>query len=193
MAVPLTEFLSAPGSYEGIDIVRMGVEWCQENISPRYPNFRFQLADIRNAAYNPAGKYQASTYTFPYEDKSFDFVFLTSVFTHMFRPDVEHYVAEMARVLKKGGTCFLTFFILNNDSRRLISQRKINLDFKCELDGCFTAYPENPERAIAFDEVYIRWLLQKFRLTIQEPIHYGSWCRRRQFLSYQDIVIAKRI
>ena len=55
MAVPLTSFLSSKGRYEGFEIVREGVAWCQKNISARFPNFVFRHADIRNNAYNAKG------------------------------------------------------------------------------------------------------------------------------------------
>jgi SAM-dependent methyltransferase len=36
------------GRYEGIDVVRRGIEWYQWAITPRYPNFQFQVADVYN-------------------------------------------------------------------------------------------------------------------------------------------------
>jgi len=44
--------------------------------------------------------------------------------------------------------------------------------------------------AVAYEEVYIRDLYQRVKLEIQEPILWGSWCGRLQFLSGQDIIIA---
>ncbi len=76
MAVPLTSYLSDRGSYEGFDIVESGINWCQSVISPRYPNFQFQRANLYNQYYNPTGQEQASNYRFPYPDNCFDFVFL---------------------------------------------------------------------------------------------------------------------
>jgi SAM-dependent methyltransferase len=78
-AIGLTGWLQ--GRYEGIDVVRRGIEWCQQAITPRYPNFHFQVADVYNRHYNPVGRFSASEYRFPFEDRSFDFVVLTSVFT----------------------------------------------------------------------------------------------------------------
>src|SRR5436853_5461052 len=81
MAIPLTQYLSKRGRYEGFDAVKLGVEWCQERISRTYPNFRFRFADIHNTCYNPEGQIKAQDFKFPYADGSFDFVFLASVFT----------------------------------------------------------------------------------------------------------------
>ena len=192
MAVPLTSFISADGEYQGFDIVQSGIEWCQKNITPRYPNFHFRHVDIRNNDYNPNGLCQASSYKFPYENSSFDFVFLTSVFTHMFPPDMENYLAEISRVLKTGGRCFITFFLMNEESEDLMRKKPGSRNFIYKLDGCSTTTMENPEAAIAFPERYIRDSFLERGLSIEEPIRYGSWCGRTKFLSYQDIVIATK-
>jgi ubiquinone/menaquinone biosynthesis C-methylase UbiE len=190
MAVPLTRYLDKGGSYEGFDMVIDGINWCRKKIAPKYPNFHFQLVDIYNKVYNPKGKCKASEYKFPYENESFDFIFLTSVFTHMLPQDMENYFSEIARVLKKDGRCLITFFLLNTESSKLIDAKLSLLDFKYKFEGCRTIDKSTPESAIAYDERFIRVLYKKYRLNIVEPIHYGFWCGRKKFLSKQDIVIA---
>ena len=192
MAVPLTDYLSAVGEYEGFDVVKKGVKWCRANITAKHPNFHFHHSNIKNNYYNPNGVYEASSYRFPYEDNSFDFIFLTSVFTHMFRADMENYAGEIQRVLKKGGTCFITMFLLNEESQKLIQEGRSSQSFIHPLDGCVTADTKNPESAVAFQESSVRNLASRLGLFTREPIHFGSWCGRREFLSYQDIVIATK-
>ena len=192
MAAPLTSYLSGGGEYYGFDIVKMGIEWCQKNITARHPNFHFAHSDIRNRYYNPEGAYEASSYRFPYADDSFDFVFLTSVFTHMFPRDLENYAGEISRVLKRGGTGFITMFLLNEQSKALIESRQSTQNFVFPLEGCVTADPINPEGALAFEQDYALDLFRRLGLSIREPIHYGSWCGRKDFLSYQDILIATK-
>jgi SAM-dependent methyltransferase len=192
MAAPLTGYLAANGEYEGFDIVKRGVEWSQKHITPRYPNFHFRHSDIKNNFYNPDGVYEACSYRFPYEDGSFDFVFLTSVFTHMFPAEMEKYLEEICRVLKTGGTSFITMFFLNEESQGLIQKGFSTQMFVYELEGCVTTDLESPEIALAFKERYVRTLFTKLGLSIREPIHFGAWCGRKEFLSYQDIVIATK-
>jgi ubiquinone/menaquinone biosynthesis C-methylase UbiE len=192
LAAPLTGYLSVKGEYQGLDIVRKGVEWCQNNITARHPNFQFRHSDIHNKNYNPHGVIQASNYKFPYENSSFDFIFLTSVFTHLLPQDMEHYLSEISRVLKKGGTSLITFFLINEESRGLALKKMSTQNFDHEIDGYLTASVENPEAAIAFPEPYIRGSFGKVGLSICEPIHYGSWSGRERFLSYQDVVIARK-
>lgn len=190
IAVPLVGFLSNRGGYWGFDIVAEGIEWCQKNITSKYPNFHFTHSDIQNKFYNPLGKYQASTYKFPYETGFFDFIFLTSVFTHMFPEDLDNYLKEICRVLKPWGTCFITFFLLNNESEGLIRKGASSQKFVYDLNGCFTTDKVNPEVAIAYKETDIRDLFKKYQIAISEPVRFGSWCGREKYLSYQDIILA---
>jgi ubiquinone/menaquinone biosynthesis C-methylase UbiE len=192
MAAPLTGYLAASGEYQGFDIVKKGVEWSQKHITSRHPNFHFLHSDVKNKFYNPDGVYEASSYRFPYADGSFDFVFLTSVFTHMYPADMENYTREISRVLKKGGTCFITMFLLNEESESHIERGLSMQNFVYKLEGCVTADPKNPEGALAFEETYVRSVFPGAGLSIREPIHFGSWCGRKEFLSYQDIVIAAK-
>jgi ubiquinone/menaquinone biosynthesis C-methylase UbiE len=192
MAAPLTSYLSPKGEYQGFDIVKKGVDWSQNNITTRFPNFHFQHADVQNNDYNPNGRLRSSSFTFPYEDQYFDFVFLTSVFTHMFPSDVERYLAEILRVLKVGGTCFNTCFLINEESQSLIKNGKSTQPFTHRLEGCYTTTVENPESAIAYDESYFLSAVQRSGLLLQPPVYFGSWCGRPKFLSYQDIVISHK-
>jgi SAM-dependent methyltransferase len=191
MAKPLTRYLHS-GSYEGIDIVAPSIKWCQTTYAARHPNFHFHFADIYNKAYNPAGQYRAAVYPFPFADASFDFVFLTSVFTHMLPPDVEHYLAEIARVLKSGGRCLITYFLLNTDSEQLIQVGLSYHHFRHELPGCRVEYADTPEAIVGYDESTIRGLYDKYHLHIAGPILYGRWCQRPGGLSWQDMIVASR-
>ncbi|QQO57661.1 MAG: class I SAM-dependent methyltransferase [Thiohalocapsa sp. PB-PSB1] len=192
MAIPLTNYLSRDGEYCGFDIGKNGIKWCQSRISPKFSNFYFQHSDVYNKHYNPNGKIQAQNYRFPFDDESFDFVFLTSVFTHMLPSDLENYLSEISRVLKHEGKCLITFFILNEESENLVRSGSSSLNFNHKMQGCMTISENDPERAIAYSEEFIFRLFKKYGLQISLPIHYGSWCKRDTFLTYQDLVIAAK-
>ncbi len=192
IAVPLTKYLSSKGCYQGFDIIPEQVKWCQKNITPKFPNFHFQLANIYNKLYNPQSKYKASNYKFPYADETFDFVFLTSVFTHLLPEELEHYLSEISRLLKKDGRCFITFFLLNKESLQLVETKKGNREFRFDFGDYRIENEDIPEAAVAYDEIFIKKLYSKYNLEIKLPIHYGSWCERLQSFDYQDIVIASK-
>ncbi|MBP1690868.1 MAG: methyltransferase domain protein [Bacteroidetes bacterium] len=193
MAIPLTSWLDATARYEGFDITPEEIRWCQKHITPRFPNFHFRHSDVYSHVYNPTAKTRASEYRFPFGDAMFDFVFLTSVFTHMLPADLENYLAEIARVLKPGGRSFITYFLLNNESRELLRQGRSTLDFKFQLDGCMTTDMGAPESALAYSEESVRILNTKHGLEVGPRIWYGFWCGRSEHTSYQDIVVSTRI
>lgn len=191
MVLPLTRYLSQSGSYLGMDINQKAIIWCQQHITSRYPNFRFLHADLYNKRYNPSGCYQAQNYRFPFEGESFDFIFLTSVFTHLLLEDTENYLREVARLLRQDGRSVVTFFLLNETQQLLASRGQNDIDFKYGARPYRTRSEITPESAVAYDEVFLRQLITQCGLEIVEPIHYGTWSGRQDGLSYQDVALLR--
>ncbi|HVP37574.1 MAG TPA: class I SAM-dependent methyltransferase [Candidatus Saccharimonadales bacterium] len=192
MAIPLTTYLRPPGEYHGFDIVPHGIAWCQQRITARFPHFRFVHANLFNRSYNPDGPIQPKDFRFPYPDRYFDFAFLTSVFTHMLPEDLEHYLAEIERVLRPGGRSLITWFLLNAESGRHLAEGSSALAFKYEVEGCLSTHDDKPEEAIAYPEEVVRGLYDRHGFDVLEPVRWGSWCGRKEFLSFQDVVLANR-
>jgi len=190
MAIPLTHYLSAEGSYNGFDIVAKSIEHCTKVYSPRFSNFHFHHADVFNSSYNPGGKHLSHQYRFPFPDKTFSFVFLTSVFTHMLSQGVQNYLSEIERVLIPDGRCFITYFILNQESEDLMMRSNgCDLKFVFPIDQGKSTDMDKPEEAVAFNEPYLRELYRTCGLCIVDPIRYGSWCGRKTDVGYQDIIL----
>jgi SAM-dependent methyltransferase len=98
------------GRYIGFDPVIEGVEWCRKAYTDR-PNFRFEWIDLYNELYRPDGTILSTDFSFPAEDRSVDFAILTSVFTHLYEPEIAAYFRELTRVLKPNGRIFATAFL----------------------------------------------------------------------------------
>lgn len=192
IAVALTSYLKKEGEYFGFDIVSLGIEWCQSRITPRFRNFNFVHSDVFNTHYNPKGKVKAKDFKFPYDDDYFDVTFLTSVFTHMLPSELENYVSEISRTLKPGGKCLITFFLLNSESEDLIRSGQSKHNFKYRVEGCLTVSEKDPESAIAYDEDWVIKSFKRHGLNVVQPIQYGSWCRRSDLRTSQDIVISEK-
>jgi SAM-dependent methyltransferase len=190
MAIPLTKYLTPDTTYDGFDIDKKCIAWCKENISPQYPNFRFRQVDLYNNVFNPSGKIKPEEFVFPYESNSFDFVFLTSVFTHILPKELEHYLFEISRVLKKDGKCFITYFLLNRESNELIAQKKGQVPLFDNGHGYFITSKERPEAAVGYLEVDILKLYPRCGLIVKQPVYYGFWCGRNGGLTFQDVIIA---
>ena len=192
VALPLTEYLT--GRYEGLDVVPGGIKWCQEHITPHRPNFRFTLADVYNGKYNPDGKVVASEYRFPYDDASFDFAFLTSVFTHLLPDDVVQYSSELARVLKPGGRVVISAYLLNDHSLGVMQRGEVQLGYSFDHDhGVFRASQPEPEEGLAYVEDWFVGTLADSGLSV-ERIDYGQWAHRESpNRDYQDALVARRV
>jgi ubiquinone/menaquinone biosynthesis C-methylase UbiE len=192
IAVPLTNYLSPIGSYEGIDPVAKGIKWCQQYITPRYANFRFQQINVFNGAYNPTGQVQAIDYRFPYNDDYFDVVVVVGVFTHMTIYEISTYLGEIKRVLKSGGRCFTSFFLLNNESCQLMSGPTSAFNFQYAFEGRWSFDSENPNNGSAQSEADIFRLFSEHNFQIDSPIRYGSWSGRQPATSFLDIIVVQK-
>ncbi|MNK22275.1 hypothetical protein D3C87_405490 [compost metagenome] len=192
MAVPFTTFLNENGKYHGFDIVKQGVDWCTKNITARYPNFRFQLITLRNDLYNLGTEEKASKLTFPYPDNQFDFVFLTSVFTHMLPEDMEHYINEIKRVLKPGKVCFSTFFILDKDSEVSMFQNG-SKSFNHNYGNYSLMDKKVKEANVAYQKNYIFNFLNSQELEITEFFRgFWSGLTPDSINEHQDVIIFKK-
>jgi SAM-dependent methyltransferase len=189
VASRLTKFISPKGAYFGFDIVPIGISWASRHISSQFPNFRFAHVDLFNRHYNPKGKLSADAFQFPYSNSTFDFVFLKSVFTHLLPLAIRHYLGEIRRVLKPSGRCLLTIFLLNDESLDLVHRGQSSIPLLHELDGCRVLDPQFPETAVGIPESDFTTLCNSTGLNLLPPIHYGSWCGRKSYMSYQDILL----
>lgn len=194
VAIPLTKYLDKRGRYEGFDLEKAMVKWCADNVSSKYPNFNFQVADVFNGVYNPKGKYKAHQYKFPYENETFDLIFLKSVFTHLLPLDMENYLSEISRVLKKGGRCLITYFLLDEESLEAIGSGSSTLDFRYVFDNHRIVNETFPESAVAYDKGYILGLYRKLGLSVEAQPYRGSWARsiQKNYSGYQDMVLASK-
>ena len=192
----LIDFFEEGGSYDGFDIREDEIRWLSKNITSDHSNIRFHYVDLYNKYYKPDGKIDPAEFVFPFEDSNFDMVYLTSIFTHLMPDDVNRYLAEIRRVLKPGGKCFISYFLINERSLGRIQEGNSSRKFAIEVvPHCFTDNEEVPEDATGYDETYILELYEKYGFTIDREIHYGRWSFDKQFnatVDYQDIIVASK-
>jgi len=112
----------------------------------------------------------------------------------MVSEDIDDHIAEIARVMKLGGVCLATYFILDAVSRDNIATSltypKFAYEFKSQswrVDN-----PHIPEAAIAYDERFLRDLYGKHGLIIERIVH-GEWGRKRLVPHWQDEVWSSKL
>ena len=188
-AVGLLDYLQ--DRYDGLDTHLEAVSWCQQAITARHPRFRFQYADVRSQAYNPSGRDPAESYRFPFADREFDFVFLGSVFTHMMPDGVEHYLREIARVLRPGGVCLASYFLLNDDVRPAVEADRSFMTFRHPhpSGACRLHDARVPEAAVALEERFVREVHARVGLRVGD-VRRGRWWSGET--NDQDVVTSGR-
>ncbi len=191
VARPLTGFLSRDGRYEGFDIVKGGIDWCNKHYMD-YPNFSFRYMPLHNDLYNLSSELSAKSFRFPYPDKLFDLVILTSVFTHMQPEAVKNYLDETTRVLKPGGHCFATFFLITKTSESYLDQSP-NPFFPYRYDDYFLHNDRVKDANIAYRYAYIKRMVKQSGLTVKS-LYEGWWAGKNKeaCVNFQDVLIMTR-
>jgi SAM-dependent methyltransferase len=191
----LVTFLSPAGTYHGIEVQRELVEDLERRFG-RLPNFHFHHADLANSEYNLDGKASAETYRFPLDDASIDRVVLRSIVTHLLPAEVENYLAEIARVLRPGGRSYISWFLLDDESRPTVQRTDGDAPhslFQINHGDYWVRSDDNPAAAVAFEEAWVRDAYERHGMRIIEPIHHGGWSDRPgRFDQRQDVVLAER-
>lgn len=178
-AIPLTKLLSKSGKYLGLEIDRPTIEWCTQNISKKFPNFSFKYLDVKNELYNPRGTMLMSDVHIPLESKTVDVIIAQSVFTHLLRADILHYMKEFSRLLKPNGLALTTFFIINDAilaSARALNLTQWNLRFEHEVDsGCRINNHLQPNEAVAYTPKALEQMMNEAGLRLAKPLLNGRW------------------
>lgn len=192
MTYALAYYLDKETVYEGFDVNADSIQRAKVIYEEAFPNFHFQHIDAFNSLYNPQGTLFCN-FDFPYDDETFDFIFLTSVFTHMLDKDVRHYLSEIERVLKPGGTCFFTSFILDKEAKVQIKKKKTkDLTFAYRINKCYVQSLHFPEAVVAYDYKKLMKWLSRYKLE-KKGFYKGLWRGTKDdWVSFQDIVVVTK-
>lgn len=189
-AIPLTQIITK-GEYFGFDVNKDSIEYATKHISTKYPKFYFQHINVFNGVYNRSSNaLSAQSFTFPYDTK-FDIVFLVSVFTHMVAQEVERYISEISRVTKKGGKILITYFLLNDQTKRALNEKRTERSFPYAFKNYHASDPIYQVGAIAYEQSYIEELYKWHVLNILHVLP-GWWADAEKPTSCQDIIIAEK-
>jgi SAM-dependent methyltransferase len=191
----LIDYLRAPGGqYRGLDVSAERVADAQARIQARYPNFRFLHADVFNADYHAAGRVAAAEYVFPFEAATFDVVYAASLFTHLLPAEAGRYLEESARVLKPGGRCLFSFFLLEHygGPGTTISPLYEPAHELAGQAGVRVRDLENPGALVAYRLELVERLAGAAGLRVAK-VWPGLWCERPgAALNEQDLVLLDR-
>ncbi|MCL2923064.1 MAG: glycosyltransferase family 92 protein [Trichodesmium sp. MAG_R04] len=190
IAYGLAHYLTPTARYEGIEFSEKIIDWAQQEITARKPNFNFEWHNIYHPIYNAKGTIPMGEFIFPYPQASFDLICISNLFTYLSSIDVCHYLHQIQRVLKVGGKCLFACFLINNESQKLITAGKSSQHLANEIEGGLCLYPKLPEKTIGLQESLLIDWIKESGLTIVSR-YDGSWCGRKSF-TYQDLLIVEK-
>jgi SAM-dependent methyltransferase len=150
---------SIGGEYHGFDVASDAITWCSQNISSIYNNFNFKHIDLKNQSYNPNGSIMSvDDIIFDYKENYFDFIFATSLFTHLQQKETEKYLRELHKLAIPGCKLYLTFFTC--ESIETFSSKHIddNHIYFQDSDVSWVAYKDKPNRMVIYKLEYLRKL-----------------------------------
>jgi SAM-dependent methyltransferase len=149
MAMPFESFLTS-GTYVGVDIREDYIGWANQHLGSA--KLSFKLLDLANPHYRKSGS-DAAQAILPFADADFDFIFLTSVFTHLNSREMANYVRECARLLRPNSYMLSTFFLLNAHSHKGIADRLSKYKFRYKSDDfTWEEVEKDPGHATAIEE-----------------------------------------
>jgi SAM-dependent methyltransferase len=180
------------GRYIGFDILERHIEWCRRNLSPAAPGYRFVHLDALNERYNPKGRMRPEELTFPVPAATVDVACAFSVFTHLYRPTIQRYLAEIERCLRPGGTAVTTWLLFDDSRVEAAKGEASEYPMVHSLDeDTLYSDPDDPLRAIAYRESLVRALVAAAGLRV-ERIEWGTWDGVTTSANFQDLVVIRK-
>ena len=101
--------------YVGVDASLRNVVWCNKYIASKNDFCEFHYIDLWHILFNPEGALKLDeNFKLDFEPNSFDILYLQSVLPNSVDREIRIFAREYFRLLKPGGTLFLTTFIEEN-------------------------------------------------------------------------------
>jgi len=136
------------GKYIGIDIDDEMLIWCRQNFDAE--RFEFHRSTQTSKVYgDDVGR--SSYYVLPVDDESVDFVFSTSLFTHLLEDDLTNYCRESYRVLKKGSSMAMYCFSMDHLPPTYGGRHT----FGHVIGSAHVESLSRPEAAVAYDDKFL--------------------------------------
>jgi ubiquinone/menaquinone biosynthesis C-methylase UbiE len=109
----------------------------------------------------------------------------------MLPEEIENYFAQIARVLRPQGRCFVTAFLFDDDAEAAVAQGSTIFNFRYRLGPCLTFDRGCPQEGIACEKEWLLGLLAQngFRVDL---LQLGNWQRVRSYEISQDTVVATK-
>lgn len=157
-------------NYLGIDSHDRYIWWCKTNIQRKYPKFRFQHLDVENERYNPGGTRITPMFRLPVIDGAADVVHFWGVLTNMHPDHLSIYVSEVSRMLRPGGSAFVSAWVEEG-----VPTASIN------PEG-YVSYPcVGPLHVVRYEHNYLRSVFASHSLAVKSFAHHTIVEKQSEF------------
>lgn len=147
----LLQSAHVPERYQGLDLYRPSILWCQQNLAR--PGWEFRHVDVFNVGFNPRGREQESLNL---KGETFSLVNAHSVFTHIIERNLEFYFSQAAAAVAADGVMRVTWFLFD----------KINFPMMQTFQNCLYINADDASNACVYDVEFVRDLYSRHGLTI---------------------------
>ena len=120
----------------------------------------------------------------------FDGIFALSVFTHLRLVDARQYFALIHRLLDRDGLAYLTFFVIDEDSRRFVRETGQHRELAPAGDGMWYAYAKQWFFS-GYEEPLLLSLFDEYGLEVCKR-SAGLWARKPGGRLWQDWFLVRR-
>lgn len=159
MVKPLFESAKYRGRYVGIDIDQEMLEWCEKHY--KREGFSYIQSPHDSTTYGVGSTsdrgYPATSgfWKMPIADNTIDFVFSTSLFTHLLEAELVNYIRESYRVLKEG--CYMKMGFFSYEA----AEKGGRWTFLHRMGQAYVENPRIPEAAVAYaDQTLLQYCTQ---------------------------------
>ncbi|MCH9052459.1 MAG: class I SAM-dependent methyltransferase [Proteobacteria bacterium] len=136
------------GRYIGIDIEEEMLNWCRKTMDAE--RFTFMKSPHSSKSYNVTSG-NDENYKIDLPDQSVDFVYSTSLFTHLLDKQLINYIEESFRVLKPGRAMYMSVFSLDCPPPTYGSRHT----FSHSVGNARVESLRQPEAAVAYNEDFL--------------------------------------
>lgn len=152
------------GTYVGVDIDAEAIDYCRLAFDAE--RFRFHRSTDGSVSYNQSSG-ERNPYLIPETGENFDLVFSNSLLTHLLEQEVENYLRESHRLLRKGGVALHSHFNLDYPPATYGTRHT----FQHAMGNARVESLAQPEAAVAYTSSFLFDLGRRIGFSECEVIH----------------------
>lgn len=167
------------GKYLAVDIDREAVQWDRRHFDGR---FEFVVSSQTSESYRVNNQEGEEPFRIPAGDGSIDFMFGTSLLTHLLEDDMKEYFREGSRLLKPGRKMMMSCYCVDS----LSDVAKQRFTFRHRKGNSYVQNLRAPESAVAYESAFLVNAAREAGFASVEVLHEPSTLQSMLVATQQD-------